>query len=364
MSTKTRSGSLLTAAALVAASPALAQKDESPDGQVNLGGRVFVRDTIARAHIDGAQLTNDLSLESVRANIDFRDFGWLRTSIEVSLEEGGEIDLEDVFIEADLGDLELIAGRFKRPMSPIALESAWQLPAVERGILSEDVEIPGYRVPLGLGGRADGVMASYDFDLEIDPEIAVGVFSAELPRPDGGFADPADLGDNLLRDVYARASVEPIKDLVVGTSGALVTRVGDASSLETRLVGSLDLTVERAWFRGWLEGFAARRAFFDGTSSTGTLLAGRLLVAARLTEPLRGYLRGIEPYGIASALDLSRGGGDHVLELGGGVNALIREHLRLTVEYVRSLHGADYPLPTFTRIDTSTIRIQLGSQFR
>lgn len=362
--------SLAVAAALIAASPALAQKDEKKkkkdkEDDINLGGRVFIRDTIRLAHIDGADVDNELSLESVRANIDLRKYGWLRTSIEVSFEEDGEIDLEDVFIETDFGDLELMAGRFKRPMSPITLESAWDLPSVERGILSEDVEIPGYQVPLALGGRTNGIMARYDFDVEIDPEIYLGLFSVELPNPDSGVDDPADLADNQLRDVYARVSIEPVPDLVVGGSAALVTRLERVSNLGTRAIGSLDLTFASPRFRLWLEAFAGHDAFFDGASASGTLLAARALGAARLEdERLAPYVLGLEPYAIVSILDLDGGAANHAFEVGAGLNAVIREHLRLTFEIVHAAYASNYPLPTFAFVDTTTIRIQLGSQFR
>jgi hypothetical protein len=339
--------------------------DEEAEDEINLGGRVFVRNTITKAHADGAELANELSLDSVRANIDLRKYGWLRVGIEVTFEEDGDIGLDDVFLRIGRGaGLSLEIGHFKRPMSPIRLESRWELPVAERGIINDNIDVPGFTVPLGLGGRSEGIMARYEIDTGIRPDFKIGLFNAELPRPDGGGDDPADLADNLLRDVYGRASIEPIDGLEIGGSAALVTRASEGSELESALIGSLDVTVSTERFRVWLEGFAGQTTFFDGVDSSGTLLAFRLLAAPRFDDPFP-HIGRLEPFAIVSVLDPTDESADNrAIEYGGGISARFKKLLRLSIQYTYAANDQNFPLSTFSFIDTSTLYIELGSQFR
>lgn len=341
------------------------KKDEKKEEGISLGGRVFVRDTITKLKTDGSQFQNDFSLDSVRANIDLRKYGWLRVGIEVSFEEDGEIDVEDTFIRTDFtSELRFEAGRFKRPMSPIALESAWSLPNTERGLLSDDVAVGDLDVPLNLGGRANGAMISYNSDTGLEPEFYLGVFNADLPRRGGGGADLEDLADNPLRDVYARAQVELISGLDVGGSFAVVTRARTASRLQSKYIGSLDLVVDTDAFRAWLEGFAGNTTVFDGVESVGTMLALRVLIAPQFDDPV-DHVRRIEPFVIFSALDPTDArDNDRAVEVGAGFAIWFRKLLRFQADYTYNAYEDQFPSPTFSLLDRSTIRLQLGSQFR
>jgi hypothetical protein len=347
------------------ANDVLDEEAEEAEEEINLGGRVFVRNTITKAHVDGAELANELSVDSVRANIDLRKYGWLRVGIEVTFEEDGDIGLDDVFLRIGRGaGLSLEIGHFKRPMSPIRLASRWDLPVAERGIINENIDVPGFTVPLGLGGRSEGIMARYQIDTGIRPDFKLGLFNAELPRPDGGGDDPADLADNLLRDVYGRASIEPIDGLEIGGSASLVTRASDGSELESALIGSLDVTVSTDQFRVWLEGFAGQTTFFDGVDSSGTLLAFRLLAAPRFDDPFP-HIGRLEPFAIVSVLDPTDESTDNrAIEYGGGISARFKKLLRLSIQYTYAAYDDNFPLETFSFLDTSTLYIELGSQFR
>ena len=343
-------------------------EDKKDKPEIDVGGRVFVRDTITKLKSDGAPVQNELSLESVRANIDLRAYGWLRAAIEVSLEEGGEIDLEDTFIRADLSDeLRVDVGRFKRPMSPIALESAWSLPATERGILSDDVLVGDFSVPLNLGGRENGAMISYNGGQAVDPRLYVGVFDASLPDQAGGGPQIADLADNLLRDLYTRATIEPIGGFQVGGSFAVITRARTVSQLQSKYMGSLDLTIDTDVFRAWLEGFAGNTTLFDGVESVGTLLAFRVLLAPRFDDPIAplSQVRRIEPFVIFSALDPTDArDNNRAIEVGGGVAIWFHKLLRFQADYTYNAYDDLFPSPMFSFIDRHTVRFQLGSQFR
>jgi hypothetical protein len=347
------------------ANDVLDEEAEEAEEEINLGGRVFVRNTITKAHVDGAELANELSVDSVRANIDLRKYGWLRVGIEVTFEEDGDIGLDDVFLRIGRGaGLSLEIGHFKRPMSPIRLASRWDLPVAERGIVNDNIDVPGFTVPLGLGGRSEGIMARYEIDTGIRPDFKIGLFNAELPRPDGGGDDPADLADNLLRDVYGRASIEPIDGLEIGGSASLVTRASDGSELESALIGSLDVTVSTDQFRVWLEGFAGQTTFFDGVDSSGTLLAFRLLAAPRFDDPFP-HIGRLEPFAIVSVLDPTDESTDNrAIEYGGGISARFKKLLRLSIQYTYAAYDDNFPLETFSFLDTSTLYIELGSQFR
>ena len=339
------------------------QKKKARD--ISLGGRVFVRDTITKLSSDGSQFQNRFGLESVRANIDLRKFGWLRASIEVSFEEDGEIDLEDVYAQIKLAKpLVIRAGRFKRPISPIALESAWSLPIIERGLLSDNVVIGDFSVPLNLGGRSEGVMASARSRSGVRPEVHVGLFNARLPNRAGGGAEIADLGDNLLRDLYSRVAIEPIEGFAVGASVAVVTRARTVARLKSGVTGSLDLSVKTRRFRAWLEAFGGRTTMFDGAEATGSLLALRLLLAPRFDKPIE-HIRRLEPFVIFSALDpTDKSDNNRALEFGVGIAVWFRKVLRLQADFTYNAYDEQFPSENFTFIDRSTIRLQLGSQFR
>lgn len=341
--------------------------DDDHDGgkpRITLGGRVFVRDTVQKRHVDGAQLTNVFGFESVRGNIDLHAYNWLRTSIEVTFGQNGKIDLNDVYVSAHHLGFSLVAGRFKRPISPIAMTSIYDLPILERGILDQTVTVPGYSVPLDLSDRSEGVMAEYRSKQGIRPHAYLGLFNATLPRADAGGAEPADVADNLLRDVYGRASIEPIDGFEVGGTLGLVTRARFVSELQSVLIGELDLTVETRNFRAWLEGYAGKSTLFDGVAANGSMVAMRLLVAPRFNHPIP-QLRRVEPYVIVSVLDPTDKTDDNrAVEPGGGINVQVKKALHLTLEYVYDHYGDNYPTESFAFVNTSTVRFQISSQFR
>lgn len=339
------------------------KKKKKKKRDVSLGGRVFLRDTMVK--LRDQQLQNDLSLASVRGNIDLRKFGWLRTSIEVSFEDGGEIDLEDVYVAVELDPtVEVTAGRFKRPISPIALESAWDLPIIERGLLSDNVEIGDFVVPLNLGGRSEGAMVQYHSDSGVRPDLRLGVFNARLPRRRGGGAQIADLADNLLRDVYARAAIEPLDGFAVGGSLGVISRARTASEIKSGFTGSIDLTIDTKPFRAWMEAFAGRTTMFDGVEAAGSLLGLRVLVAPRFDEPLP-KIRRLEPFVIFSALDpTDRSDNNRAVEIGVGLAVWFKKVLRFQADYTYNGYEEQFPSETLEFIDRSTIRLQLGSQFR
>lgn len=339
--------------------PAPEAKD---DTDINLGGRVFVRSTTTR--LQGADYQHELALQSVRANIDLRKYGWLRTSIEVSFKDNDEIDLDDVFIEIELADpVALTVGQFKRPMSPIALASPWDLPTIERGLLSDNVDVGDFTVPLNLGGRVPGAMLRYLSKEGVRPDLQLGIFQADLPRQGGG-AQISDLSDNLIRDVYGRAAIEPLDGFEVGASGAIVTRARTIAEIKSGFLGAVDLTIDTDRFRAWLEGFVGRTTLFDGVEARGTLLGVRVLLAPRFDDPI-DHVKRIEPFVIFSALDpTDRSDNNRAFEVGVGFALWFKKLLRFQADYTYNTYEDQFPSETFTLIDRSTIRLQLGSQFR
>ena len=343
--------------------PKKKKKDAKEEG-LTLSARVFVRNTSSKAVVSGAEWRNAFDVSSARANVDFRKYGWLRGSLEVEFSEN-DLELKDVFLRTRVyPGVTIKVGNFKRPISPIALESIWTLPVIERGLLARRVQTANYIVPLNLGGRSQGAMVTYEQKTGVRPKIDVGLFNANLPTRSSGGAELADQADNLLRDVYMRGQIEPIDGFTVGGTLVAFTQARFPDRLKTRVLGSLDVTLDTHNFRAWLEGFAGRTPFFDGTESIGGLLALRVLLAARLHRPTP-WLRLVEPYAVVSALDPTDEKQDNqATELGGGVVAYFKKNFRLQLEYSRTLNDDEFPQPAFSILDVQTLRIQLGARFR
>ena len=339
-------------------------KESKLASPIQIGGRLFVRSTFDKTIATGAEWGNVYDVSSARLNLDYRKYDWLRAGIEADFAEN-DLELKDVYIRARVHPgFSVTVGNVKRPISPLALSSIWDLPVIERGILSDRLLTANYRVPLNLGGRAPGIMLTYKNKASVRPEIQFGLFNATLPTRVSGGAELADQADNLLRDVYLRAQIEPIRGFSVGGTLVAFTQARFADDLRTRLFGSLDVRLDTKHFRAWLEGFAGRTPFFDGTESVGGLLALRVLAAGRLHRPT-SWLRLVEPFVGFSALDPTDEKQDNQgSEISTGVTAFLRKNLRLQLDYARTLNENEFPQANFTLLDTHTIRLQLGVRIR
>jgi hypothetical protein len=366
-----RPRALLALALVLAPPPALAQEAEPPPDPaakpsekpaekrpwaLELAGRVFVRDTLSRVDVGEAVWRHERAIDQARVSATY-DRKRLRLSLEVDF-AGDEAELKDTFIRVmPVDGLRIQAGRFKVPMSFLGLESKWSVPATERGLLSE-LDLDDRDLPF-TGERAEGVSIQLRPALPLEPRFTAALFQSPLASG----LTPIDPSEDLTQDLYLRAEIEPLRDLHLASSFALVgyqEELGVAASLRHLAMGSLELHADMRHLRAWLEGFAGQSFIHqDSGRISGTFLAARALVAPRLRKPLSWIFR-LEPYAGGSVLEPTGDrGGDRVSEIVAGVNVAFSRYWRLQLELAqRTAEGMASPVA-----DSTLVRIQLGASF-
>jgi len=319
---------------------------QKKDRDMDIRGRVFVRNTI-----DSNGWTSVLGLDSARLGARYRDRKrGLQIEVEAEL-GGGRGELRDGYIRFEATDsVRVKAGRFKRPISAVALSSKWDLPVLERGIVS-DLELitPNSEEPdrLPMGGRATGIAVELrELDLPFDPRFTVGVFRSDVHEQLAEASLPMNrvplsLSDGFHEDVFARVELEPLAGLEVGASVAGIGYLSTAATPDTfrfGIVGGVDAIYEREPVRLWVEGYVGKSTLHFGTSlhARGLFVAARAIAAVHLRSPL-SWLRHVEPYAAVQYLDASTEfNNDRARQLGGGVNAALSKSYRvgLAVDYV------------------------------
>jgi hypothetical protein len=336
------------ASALLAASPAHAgpytegeepearaepdKEEKKPKNRLEMGGRAFVRSTVSHVDFEGVEddpWLADYAVSSARIVADYRRGRRLKVMVEAEFGDD-DVKLKDGYVRVrPVRELTIKAGRFKRPMSAIALESAWRLPTVERGILSE-LE-PWSAIELPFGGRGDGLTVAYRArSAASEPEVTIGLFEHDMAE------NPLDVSEHFGLDPYARFEAEPAPGLTTGASLALVTyqRVNnDRDAIGHAPVGGLDLAYRRGPVEAWLEGFFGKSTVYDATGRvSGRMWAARTLVWLR-AKRVMPWLRWVGPYAKASILDPNTGASDdRGVQFGGGINAQFTKFLRLQLE--------------------------------
>jgi hypothetical protein len=336
------------------------EADSAPEPErewtLELGGRVYVRDTVSRVDVGEDIWRHERSVDQARLSATY-DRKRLRIALEFDF-GGGDAELKDTYIRVRPIDvLRIQAGRFKVPMSFLGLESKWRLPSTERGLLSE-LDLDDRDLPF-TGERGEGVSFELRPDLALDPRLTAALFQS--PLADG--LAPIAAGEDFTQDLYLRAELEPLRDLHLAAGFALVgyqQQLGVADSLHHQAMGSLELYAELRPLRAWLELFAGQSTAYqaDGTMS-GSFTAARALVAPRFRRPLAAVFR-LEPYAGASTLEPTDDrDGDRVSEIVAGVNVAFSRHWRLQIETAqRVAEGVASPVA-----DSTLFRIQLGAAF-
>jgi hypothetical protein len=363
------SGLLIFAALTLLGSPGYAWAEaeaeaepsaEQPTDHIDLRGRVFARSTTSRVDLEGISdepWTHAVSVASARLNVRYRPSRALRAVVKVEF-AGGRSRLRDGNVRyRPIRAVSIQAGRFKRPMSAISLESRWRLPVVERGLLN-DLE-PSSSVGLPFGGRADGIsLALRGRKVFGRPEVQAAVFAHEVDDL------IIDASRRFALDAYGRARLEPIAGVVVGASVAAVTHRSDIAARDASAlapVGGLDVAVKARALRLWLEGFAGESTVYAVTGATrGRMWAARAIASLRLNRPMAG-LRRVEPFVTASIFDPNTlGPDDRAYEAGGGLALMLRKDLRLQADLRRVWIDDPGLLRTADRV---TLHLQLGTRF-
>jgi hypothetical protein len=327
---------------------------------LELRGRVFARATTTRVEIEGVSdepWTQEVSVASARMSLRYRPSRALRAVVKVEFASGRGRLRDGHLRYRPIRALSIQAGRFKRPISAIALESRWRLPVVERGLL-RDLE-PSSSIPLPFGGRADGIaLELVGRKVPGRPAIQVGVFAHEVSDV------IIDASRRFALDAYGRAQLEPVAGIAIGASAAAVTHRDDLTARDDTAhapIGGLDVAVKTRAFRMWVEAFAGRSTVYAATGATqGRMWAARAIVAPRLSRPLPG-LRRVEPFATASIFDPNTlSDSDRAYEAAGGLALMPRKDLRLQLE-LRRLWIDDPGL--LRTADRTTFYLQLGSRF-
>jgi hypothetical protein len=306
------------------------KKAEKEEREFRLKGRVFVRNTVS-----SNGWTNDFDLASVRAGVVYRDRAYgLRVEVEAEL-TGNNAEVRDAYVRLDANKhLRVQAGRFKRPISAIALTSRWDLPVIERGYLN-DLEIDAGFTPgpdeLPLSGRFIGATTTLrDTGLPGRPELIIGVFRSAVH--DQLNRNVLDWTKQVPEDIFSRLEVEPLPGFRLATSLAWVGQLetsNDESTFRHGFVSSIDAVIEVSVLRVWLEAFTGTSTLHLTTDglALGRFQAVRTIASGRLPVTDTIY---VEPYATFQYLDgSSELEDDRIFQGGGGINLGVGEGWRL-----------------------------------
>jgi len=323
---------------------------------LELGGRVFVRDTVSRIDVGDGVWRHERAIDQARVSASY-ERKRLRLELEVDF-AGDDATLKDTYIRLEPAKaLRVQAGRFKVPMSFLGRESKWRIPSIERGLLSE-LELDDRDLPFA-GGRAEGLAIELRPRVALEPRVTAALFQSPLAS---GLA-PVDPSEDVTQDLYARAEIEPISHIHLAAGFAMVgydEQLGVADTFRHLALGSVELHADTRHLRAWLEGFAGQSfAHQSNGASSGAFLAARALVSPRLRKPGAGIYR-IEPYAGGSLFDpTDEVDGDRVSEVVAGVNVAFSRHWRVQIEGAqRVAEGLASPVA-----DSTLIRVQLGAAF-
>lgn len=333
------------------AEPAQAEEEAQPS--LTWSGRLFVRDTLAKT--ESGAWSNQQGVDSARVGLKYEHPQGVRAVIKIEA-GSGKAELKDGYLRLDHDKgFRLQAGRFKKPISGMALASKWDLPSIERGILSS-LSADGLDLPFA-GGRADGVLLRYQLPLAFKSSLSLSGFQNDLHQVAPGSKDRYG------QDLYLRASVKPARGLEFSSSFAMLGHVSDPdpdpsqSQVEYAKIGSLEVSYEQRWLQVWLEGFAGQSLFprVVGQPTSGNFLAARGLVAPRFRPAVPRRLR---PYVGASFFD-PRGGEDSNTEIQGGVSLEFSKIWRVQLEASKV-----FAKGTLAAAERTEIRLQLGARFK
>ena len=376
----TRTAALGLAVALASLSRAHAQEvpptpeapavaSEAPDHfrwkRFELRGRVLVRGWTDR---EGGESTSDFDAENARLELRWRPAGWLRGVVEYDQAENKH--LKDAYFAFRTGRFEVRAGQFKPPVSPLQMESRWDLPSADRGLLSE-VLIDSF----GIAGRRPGLQV--EWDQRGGPFVARGgVFRASNVRGDR-IGDEAF--DNVAKDWEAVKATARLawsrKRLEVGAAFDLrPAEPVPGEGYRHFWTAGADLTwsARGGGPRVWAEGYAGSSwqdaDAFDGDDTT--FLAGRVLAGWRFGGTKKRDLS-VEPYAAGTLFDPDASVREDLMwEAAGGVHVGALGHLRLVLEAQHRSVARNAPLslglfPLGDRPPSSRTRLvaQLGAAF-
>ncbi|MEZ4364902.1 MAG: porin [Kofleriaceae bacterium] len=357
------SGALGALLALGAVGPARADDAAPADGDLELGGRVVVREQLAQE--DDAAWTAGLALEDARLQAEYRR--GKRVEVVVELGAKRNVSLKDAYLELRLKKrLKLRAGQFKLPTSALHNTSRWKLPTIDRGA-STDVLDDG----LGVIGRRVGAQLAWEGKGECAPRVALAAFQTTT----GGGPDQGLLVDDQAGlDVVVRGELGATGGLAVGATASSRLALDPVTADRRRLwaVG-VDAVTDRAVAGGQLRLWAEAHLgslHLDATPATAAtprFVVGRALAAWRHGGAIDGapYL---EPFVGGAVMDVNLDdAGDRLAELSVGINAGRWDEWRVQLQGDLGRVGDDVPAGIVGGLsappDRLAVTLQLGATF-
>jgi hypothetical protein len=275
-------------------------------GEVEVGGRVFVRQTVFTTDVGEVEAQGALELYHARMEIRYKWQKLLRAVLEVDIVGNPEVKKAWLRIRAN-DVLAVRAGFMKSPVSIIDMDSAWNLPVADRGVLSDVFD------SLGIAGRRTGVEAEWDFLEQLEGTLIAGVFAGDIT-----FAPASEL---FADKVIVRAQL-------MGFGAGFEWRAAQNAMLQTKRFWSAMVDYSRTvllgpgLLRGWAEvmvGSSNRSSNEPATEPTFVAVRGIL------SYVLGGKVDGapyVEPFVMVTVLDPDVDiRADGVTELALGVNA-------------------------------------------
>ena len=304
-----------------------------------------MRNTIARAEGQSdIGWTNELDLDSARLSARYRDRKHnLRMELEGEM-AGRRVAVRDAYIRWQPRSFaRLQVGRFKKPISAIALASRWDIPVIERGLLTDlevGNELTDEADELPVGGRDYGLLVRLRAPHPSKPTLILAVFRSVVHEQleDSLGEPPLSWSQGFPEDAYARFEIEPRDGIELGATLLWMGRLEVAGTRDTfghGVVGSVDAALTLGPLSLWLETFVGHTPIHLGITlrAQGFFHAHRGIAAVRLDLP-RGPLRYLEPFASASYLDTSSAlDEDTAWEARGGMNIGLTKDFRIQLEY-------------------------------
>jgi len=342
------------------------KKNKKKHGTLAFQGRAVVRGAVVKVR-GGGDAIGQGTMQSARAEADYRWKRQLRAQLEIEL--AGKARIKNAFVQLRLHDdglrVSVRAGNFKMPFSAIELDSFWNLPAADRGLL-HDVLVKRFQ----LAGRAVGATLHVELPGAGKLELTAGMFQG---RDDAGDPLAVSVHDRFGQDGVIRVTAKPAHGVELGAAGEL--RVGQLLVLPAivrrawaaELDATIDVDAGPGRVRAWIEGMVGTSWLVaDPSTSRATFVAGRGIVGYRIGKTKFGR-RYVEPYAVIGALDPdSAFGNDLVLEVTGGVTYGASDAWRVQLEVERWKVSANAPVGIaelgIAPATSTTFLIQLGAR--
>lgn len=281
--------------------------DEKDERKLRLFGRVF-----ARASADERdEYARALSVPSARVGVN-TEFQYVEA--EVSADLSSKTILKDAFVRLADGHkrLRLYAGQFKAPFLARELESTWDLPLLERGLVTDYLTDTNQ-----LGGRRLGLMGEVKLKDAWNLKLSGGMFA-------GG---KDELGNRTSEDASARVTVRPFKALTVGASTYLTQVTEGTKNYALATDGTLHLG-----------GLALTGEAVTGHLGLGPFTA-QLGLASYLLKLDKNWA--LQPLAGAEALQLRGDVAGRGWSAVGGVNVLFLDAFKAQLQAERALRPGD-----------------------